>query len=287
MRTIIPAILLGLAFSSAWARVAEMDDSGKTVSLERQAKRIVSLAPSITELLYASGAGGRIVGAVDYSDYPEDALRLPRVGDAQSLDIERIASFRPDLVVAWKTGNSIGQIRKLEDLGLTVFFVEPRHLSDIPVEIEKLGRLAGTGDAARHSALEFRSGIADLKNRYSGMPPVKVFYEIWPDPLMTINDDHIISDVMRLCGARNVFGNLPLLAPTVSLEAVLKADPDAIIGAGEGDRRPPWLAEWKKWKIKAARHLYFIPADLISRPSPRILQGAKRLCEAVDEARQR
>jgi len=272
---------------SARGGILERDDQGLVVSLEKPARRIVSLAPSITELLYAAGAGERLVGVVDYSDFPASALKIARVGGAGALDIEKIASLRPDLVVAWKSGNSPGQIAQLEKLGIPIYYAEPRHLSDIPLDIERLGILAGSAESAALSAASFRKQMERLRSRYSGKKPVSVFYEIWPAPLMTVNHEHIISDVMLLCGARNVFGKLPVLTPTLDFESVLQADPEAIIASGEGSKPPPWLLDWKKWNIAASRkdNLFFVPADLISRPGPRILQGAQLFCSQVDEAR--
>ena len=280
-------LLLSLYPLFGLGQIVAQDDQGSRVVLDKPAGRIVSLAPSITELLYAAGAGKNLVGVVDYSDYPAAAMKIARVGGAGALDIERIASLRPDLVVAWKSGNPPGQIAQLEKLGIPIYYAEPRHLSDIPVDIERLGILAGSAETAKRSAAEFDHKMALLRSRYSGKSPVSVFYEIWTAPVMTVNHEHIISDVMRLCGARNVFGKLPVLTPTLSLEAVLKADPEAIIAGGEGGKPPPWLLDWKKWDITASRkgNLFFIPADLISRPGPRILQGAQLFCSQVDEAR--
>ena len=268
-------------------QVTVKDDLGSRVVLDRPASRIVSLAPSITELLYAAGAGKSLVGVVDYSDYPEAALKIARVGGAGALDIERIVSLRPELVVAWKSGNSPGQMAQLEKLGIPIYYAEPRRLSDIPRDIERLGILAGSAETAALPAASFRKQMESLRSRYSGKRPVSVFYEVWPVPVMTVNHEHIISDVMQLCGARNVFGKLPVLTPTLSLESVLKADPEVIIASGEGNKPPPWLMDWKKWDIAASRknNLFFVPADLISRPGPRILQGAQLFCSQVDEAR--
>lgn len=269
------------------ADVAARDDSGHVVSLERHAQRIVSLAPNITELLFAAGAGDRVAGVVQYSNYPQQALKIESVGNAQALDIERIAALHPDLVVAWKSGNPPAQVGELRSLGIPVFYVEPRRLADIPDDIEKLGMLSGTGEVANRAAAGFRMRLASLRARYSRKSRVRVFYEVWPDPLMTVSNAHIISDVMQLCGATNVFGNLPVLVPTVGIEAVIHAHPDAIVASGDGYGRPKWLDDWRKWDMAASgkNRLFFIPADLISRQSPRILTGAEMLCKEVDSVR--
>ena len=277
-------LLLLVAFPLvSHARVEVRDDAGRLVILENPAVRIVSLAPNITEMLFAAGAGAKIVGAVEHSDYPKTALVLPRVGDAGALDVERIVDLRPDLVVAWKSGNPSGQIEKLESLGISVFYLEARHLPDIEEDLNRLGVLAGTQIQAQHASARFRNMLEDLTRTYAGKSKVSVFYEVWPRPLMTVSDKHIISDVIRLCGARNVFGSLKPLAPTVSLEAVIAANPQVIVSSGP----PKWLDAWRQWRIAASEkgNLFSIPPDLISRPGPRILEGAKQLCSQIQAAR--
>lgn len=283
MHRLLLILCLILVPQAVQGQILVKDDLGRSVSLAQPAKRIVSLAPSITELLYAAGAGNRIVGAVDYSDYPKDALKIPRVGGAGALDVERIVSLKPDLVVAWKSGNPSGQIDKLKSLGLPVFYAEPRHLQDIAVDIERLGVLSGSQREALRAAQAFSSSVATLRRRYSKKKAVSVFYEVWPSPLMTVSDRHIISEVLHLCGATNVFGKLTMLTPTVSTESVIVADPRVIVSSGP----EKWLGAWKKWDMSATRqgHLFHIPADLISRPSPRIIEGAKLLCSQIEAAR--
>lgn len=272
----------------AWAQVSVRDDAGNLVRLAQPARRIVSLAPHATEILFAAGAGDRMVGVVGYSDYPPAARSLPQVGSYRALDVEAIAALRPDLVVAWQSGNPPGQLEQLRKLGLTLFLSEPRHLPDIPDDMERLGVLAGVPGPARTAADRWRAGYRALARRYAGRPPVRVFYEIWNRPLMTVNDRQIISDVLHLCGGQNVFGALPALAPAVSTEAVLAADPEAIIAAGSGGKRPPWLDDWLAWPRLAAvaRHnLFVVDADLVNRAGPRLLAGARQVCEALEQAR--
>ncbi|NTV11833.1 MAG: cobalamin-binding protein [Zoogloea sp.] len=284
----IPPLVLLAACRLAAASVDVIDDEGHAVRLAQPAKRIVSLAPHVTEMLYAAGAGEHMVGAVQYSDYPEAAKKLPRVGGYSSVNMEAVVALKPDLVVAWKSGNRDAELDKLRALGIPVFIDEPRHIADVATSVERLGRLAGTEAAARAAANAFRARQAQLARRYSGLPSVSVFYEIWNRPLMTINGQHLISDVMRLCGGENVFGNLKILAPQVTAEAVLAADPEVIVASGMGEARPEWLDEWKRWPrlTAAARgNLYFIPPELVQRHTPRILDGAERLCKALDEAR--
>ncbi len=287
---VLLSALVALGACAARAQVVAVDDTGRTIRLERPARRIVSLAPHITEQLYAAGAGAYIVGAVDYSDFPPEAKRIPRVGDSRAIDVERLLSMKPDLVVAWFQGNPDRQLEQLLSVGLTVYLSQPRTLDDVGSSIERLGVLAGTPSIANEAARGFRERIRRLRERYGGREPVTVFYEIWNQPLYTVNGQHLISDVIRLCGGRNVFADLPVLAPAVTREAVLKADPVAIVASGTRGERPQWLDEWKEWPdLQAVRlgNLYAADADLMQRHGPRIAEGAQQLCEMLDTARAR
>jgi iron complex transport system substrate-binding protein len=283
------ALLGGLAVACAVrAEVVVIDDLGERVALAAPARRIVSLAPHVTELLFAAGAGPQIVGAVEYSDYPPEARAIRRVGGYERLDFEAILALKPDLVVGWESGNGLDNLQRLKQLGLAVFASQPGALPELGATIEKLGALAGTPEAARREGARFRERLAALRARYAGRGEIGVFYEIWNQPLMTVNDAHLISDVIRLCGGRNVFGKLQTLAPTVNVEDVVRADPEAIVASGSGDARPEWLDDWKRWPrltAVARGNLYVVPPELIQRATPRVLDGAERLCVALDEAR--
>ena len=266
------------------------DAAGRDVRLARPAARIVSLAPHLTELLFAAGAGGRIVGAVDFSDYPPEARALPRVGSFGNFDLEAIAALKPDLVVAWKSGSRAGQLERLVALGVPVYIEEPGTLEEIAREIEVFGALAGRVDVAREAARDFRARLADLRQRYSARPRVRAFYQVWHQPLLTVSDRHLLGAVMALCGGENVFGALEALTPTLSTEAVLAANPEVIIASGMDAARPEWLDQWRRWptlKATAADNLFFIPPDLLQRHTPRLLDGASLMCEQFDRARAR
>jgi iron complex transport system substrate-binding protein len=270
------------------AEIRVIDDTGKPVTLARPARRIVSLAPHVTELLYAAGAGNRMVGAVEYSDYPDDAKRIPRVGSGFGFDMEAIVAMQPDLIIAWQSGNPSWQVARLSGLGLPVFVTEPRRLDDVAGLLERLGRLAGTEAVAAKVASEFRHRRAQLQARYAGRPPVAVFYQVIDVALLTINGQHLINDVIDLCGGQNVFSDLPSLTPRVDVESVLQKNPDVILASGHAPLWPAWRERWRAWPAfsAAARgNLFFIPPDLIHRHSPRILQGAEQVCAALDKAR--
>ena len=282
------ALLFALIAVPAAADIRVTDDAGRTVVLAAPAQRIVSLAPHVTELLYAAGAGAKVVGVVQYSDYPEAAKALPRVGGYTAVDMEAVVALKPDLVIAWKSGNRNQQYDRLEKLGIPVFVNEPRSLDDVARSLETFGRLAATSTEAGVAAAAFRARRDALAARYAQRPPVEVFYQIWNKPLMTINGKHLISDVMALCGGHNVFAELPILAPTVTEEAVLAAAPQVIVASGMGDSRPEWLDSWRRWTTLPAvvrDNLFFIPPELLQRHTPRILDGATRLCEQLEQAR--
>lgn len=274
--------------TTAQASISVTDDVGRTVSMKNPAKRIISLAPHITESLFAAGAGNKIIGAVSYSDYPEAAKKISRVGGYTSLDLEMIVSLKPDLVVAWASGNNSSQIEKLISLGLTIFMSEPRYPEDIAKTIQRFGRLAGTSDIASKSFKDFMLHYQSLKRRYSNKEKVKIFYQVWNKPLMTIGGDHLITDIISLCGGENVYSDLEILTPRISLESILEAKPDVIVSGGMGKARPDWLDYWKAWPGLPAvknKQLYFVEPSLMQRVGPRILDGADMLCEILDKAR--
>ena len=274
----------------ARGEIVVRDDVGATVRLRAPATRIVALAPHIVETLYAAGAGGHLVGAVDYSDHPPAARRLARVGGYSRVDLEAVVALRPDLVIAWESGNDMGQVDKLRALGLAVYVSQPNALPEIADQIERLGELAGTQATARAAAAAFRQRLAALRTTHAGKPVVRVFYQIWKAPLTTVGGPQIISDAISLCGGENVFGHLRRMSPTVSVEAVLAANPEAIVATGMGDARPDWLHDWDRWTgMTAVRrgNLFHINPDLMQRHTPRILDGTEKLCAALDVARSR
>lgn len=292
-RCLIPArltlLLTALLPLCSQAEIQLRDDSGQTVSLKAPAKRIVSLAPHLTENLFAAGAGPALVGAVDYSDYPAAAKSLPRVGGYSRLDLEAIVALKPDLVIGWQSGNAPAALERLKTLGIPVFVSQTNRIEDIAPLLEQLGTLSGNSASASKAARSFRQRLASLRQQYSQRPPVRVFYQVWKAPLTTVGEPQIISDAIRLCGGVNVFGQLKQMAPHVSHEAVLAANPEAIIASGMGESRPQWLDDWRQWTMLTAvkrQNLFFIPPDLIQRHTPRLLDGTERLCQQLEQTRE-
>lgn len=275
---------------AARAAVTVLDDEGRKVTLAKPAARVISLAPHITELLFAAGGGARVAGAMNFSDYPAQAARLPLVGSNSGIDIERVLALQPDLLVAWRSGNTARQLEELARLGIPVFYSEPRRLEDVATNLERLGALMGTAPAAAAAAAAYRGRIARLGERYRARPPVTVFYQVWDRPLYTLSGAHIVSDAIRLCGGVNVFAALPTLAPEVGLEAVLKADPEAVVGNQKFEKDDQGVEMWKRYPtLLAARrgNLFEVPAEVLTRATPRIADGAQALCEALEQARVR
>jgi iron complex transport system substrate-binding protein len=281
---------LALLGAPAAAAVQVLDDAGATIALAQPARRIVSLAPHLTELLFAAGAGSQVVGASEYSDQPAAALQIPRIGDSTLLDLERILAMKPDLLVIWRDGNAPQQLQRLARLGVPIYASEVHDLADIARTLRRLGRLAGTDAHAEARARDYEGALAELRQRYAGRRELRVFYQIWHRPLLTVNDRHLISQSLRLCGARNVFGTLPALTPTVGEEAVVQADPDAIVTGSVDPRGGDNLAGWRRLKnLRATRQgaLVVVDPDTLHRSSDRIVDGARELCEKLDAVRQR
>jgi iron complex transport system substrate-binding protein len=272
----------------ARAEIAVEDDLGRRIVLDEPARRIVSLAPHVTEILFAAGAGAFVVGATLWSDHPDAASRITRIGDTHNIDLETIAALRPDLVVGWQSGNGPARIRRLEELGYRVFVSEPASLEAIGDSLRRLGRLAGTDGIAGAEKTRFDARLAALRRTYSGRSAVSVFYQVWNQPMFTVNGDHLISRIIELCGGRNVFADLPSLSPQIGIEAVLAADPEVIVASGADANRPQWLEEWSSWPTLQAvrgRRVHHIPPDLIQRHTVRILDGAELMCAFIEQAR--
>lgn len=281
---------VALCCMNVFAEISVTDFSGREVTLAKPAHRIIALAPHIVENLYSAGVGERIVGAVDYCDYPEAAKNIPRVGAISSFSLEAILALKPDLVVVWRSGRGGKVMEKLIRMGINVYASDPRSLSDVPKSIRDYGVLTGNQSVAEYAAKRFEAQYAELKNQYAEKSKVTTFYQVWNDPIQTLNGKHIISDVIALCGGQNAFADEPTLAPKVSVESILQTNPKVIIASGMGEERPEWLDMWKKWKqLQSVQcdNLFYVHPDLIQRHTMRILQGAETICRNLDIARKR
>jgi len=281
-------LLTFLMIANVHGQIEVVDDEGVTITLDNPAQRIVSLAPHITEMLFAAGAGKQIVATVRFSDYPEASKAIPKIGSYKEISMESLLALDPDLVIAWSSGNGDELTRRLKNLGLTVYLDEPRELADIAQSLRRFGILTGKEAQANQAAANFSSELQALRNNFTNNNTVSVFYQVWDEPLTTLNGDHLISDVIRLCGGVNAFEDALPLAPIVSIDSVLSANPDVIVVSGMGEERPEWLDHWKNWPALSAAEndqLYFIPPDFLQRSSPRIVIGAGQMCEFLEKAR--
>ena len=283
IRVIGFAVFAALA-SDAHALQAS-DDRGVTISLVLPAERIVTLAPHLAEIAFAAGAGAKLAGVSSFSRHPAEAERLPVVASHGRVDIERLIALRPDLALAWKSGNSPLQIERLERIGIQVFVTEARVLADIPRIVRLVGALAGSADVAEARARQFENEVADLRKRYAAERRVAVFLEIWHAPALTVNGAHLISDALHLCGGRNVFAAAKMLTPLVSREQILDARPEAIVTGGFGSEA---LQPWKGLESVPAvrnRRIYAIDPDRLHAQGPHVLEGVRALCGRLELAR--
>ena len=229
-------LLFFLINSFAWsAPIRLIDDLGVELSLDQAAKRVVLLGPNLVESIYAIDAAHTVVAVADHSDYPPEARAIPRVASHNTINYEKILALAPDLVVVWASGFGVEKIQKLRDLGLTVFASEPQRLADVEHLLRTLGQLTGHSGSANQAALDYVRGLEELTQRYQYQRPVRVFYQIWHQPMQTLNDKHIVNDVITLCGGINIFAKQREIAPKVSVEAVIALDPELIItGVSDG-----------------------------------------------------
>lgn len=289
MRTLCRVIGIGFLLN-AGAAVAQtvqvVDGRGATIRLAQPAQRIITLTPHLTELVFAAGAGTHLAGVARFSNYPEAARRLPVVSDAGQFDPELLLALKPDLVLAWKNGTPAAVVTRLENVGLPVFVLESVRLEDVARGIDTIATLAGTRMEGSRARDAYSAGLQALRARRNSGAPVHVFYEIWPQPLMTVNDRHIISDVLALCGGVNIFGALRPLTPEVSREALLAARPEVVLGGSSAETAAGFAARWAALPPPlGAIPVHHIAPDLIQRPTPRLLEGARLVCAHLDTVR--
>lgn len=285
-----PALVAAMVAGASHAAVSVVDDTGRRVTLARPAQRVISMAPHITEMLFEAGAGARVVGVMNYSDYPAAARALPLVGSSSELDMERVLALKPDLLVVWQGGNTERQLAQLQALGIPMFYSDPQRMAQIGDTVLRMGALMGTEAAARPAAARFSAALAALATRYGSRAPVRMFYQVWDKPLYTLNGTQIVSDAMRVCGGVNVFGQLQVRAPAVSIEAVIEQDPEAIFAGDRGGEPDAGLNMWRPYRGMLAvkrGNLFTLTGGLLARPGPRMVQGAAALCEKLELARQR
>ncbi len=286
-------LLMVLPFNQAWSS-AEKNNS---LFLERQAslkpaqpaQRIISLAPHITEMLYSAGAGDKIVGVVAYSDFPKAALNLPVIGNYNAINLEEIIELKPDLIIGWQSGNRLQDIQRLKELGFKVLQSDVTLLDDIPNEIERLGQLAGTQLHALAVANRLRQRLSEIRQHYQHLEPISSFYQIWNNPIITMNGTQFISQALNTCGATNIYSDLKPLTAEVSLESVLQRNPQVFLLGGQQAFQEGWLKSWQKYSSLQAvkqHQIYLLNNNLFQRPTARLINALSELCQDIETARQ-
>ncbi|HLY52156.1 MAG TPA: helical backbone metal receptor [Steroidobacteraceae bacterium] len=265
------------------------DDEGRAVKVGAPPLRIVSLSPGGTEMLFAAGAGAQVVATVEYSDVPAAAQRVPRIGDALAIDMERLVRLHPDVVVAWPAGGNPAQREKIARLRIPLYRQQTSRLAELAPSVRRLGILAGTEPAASQAAHAIDMRLAALEREYAagawgpGRHPT-VLLQVWNRPIYTVGGRHLMSDALALCGARNVFADLPEPGPVVDVEAVIARDPDIIIAAGPPGESAAWLPDWRRFRTLAAvrnGRLLAFEDQALSRLGPSFLDATEALCREI------
>lgn len=266
--------------------ITVVDDAGRKVTLSRVPQRIVSIAPGATEMLFAAGAGSRVIATVEFSDEPPEAKKVPRIGDSNAVDMERVVALRPDVVVVWEGGNNVAQIDRLEKLKVPLYRHKLSRLADIPMSLRRLGALAGTQAAAEASAHDVETRLATLQKRF-GQATAKptVLLQVWNRPIYTVGGSQMMTDSLRFCGALNVFADLKEQGPSVDTEAVIDRDPQIIVAVAPPGVSQEWLGVWKRFgTLRAVRDGRLVPFEdqRLSRLGPSAIAGTEALCEAIN-----
>jgi len=278
-------LLLSLAVLPLCAApLSVTDDRGRQLTLPRPAQRIISLGPSMTELLFAIGAGEQVIAVDRASDYPPRSANLPRVGDVAGLNLEGMLALQPDLLVVWDSGYHSSALTNLENT-LPIYYAEPRKLIDVVTTVQRFAVLTGQEIQAKQVATAFLQRLQTLQAKYAQVMPVTAFYQVWQQPLLSIGRPHLISDVMAICGINNIFADSDLMVPRVDVESVLQRRPQFII-TGTKTQDAATRLFWEQWLHAGNFTLLHIDPDILTRHSPRILDGATQLCEQVDQYRQ-
>jgi len=252
------------------------------------AKRIVALSPHAVELLFAIGAGDNIVGTVEYADFPVEAQRIPRIGSYHGIQVERLISLNPDLIVAWKSGNKMADLNKLHSLGYRIFYTHPQNIAQISKDLVALGEITGNVSQAETQSSQLAEWHQSIKAKYGNRRPVKVFYQLWHDPLRTVGEGRWLNSLISDCRGENIFAGSGSDYPQVSMESVIKINPEVIIVPHHSGHVGAKTALWNGWEeVDAVRlkRVFTLNGDLLHRFSPRALDGLELLCELIDQGR--
>ena len=267
-----------------------VDFAENIIRLERPAEKIVALAPHIVENVFSANAGDKLVGVIEYSDYPPQAKQIASVGSFEKINLERILELKPDLIISWDSGNSHTAVEKLRQLGFTIYLDRPDSLFDIAKSVKDIGVLTGNAESSNKKAQDFIEQLNHIKKTYENAEKVRSFYQVWNSPLQTISGNHIISHSIEVCGGTNIYRDEFAVAPVINIESVLEQDPEVIIASGFSDQRPQWLDDWRKWPaLQAVKNgnLFHVNPNHIQRHSFRILLGIQTVCAQLEQARKK
>ena len=251
-------------------------------------QRVVTLAPNLTELVFAAGAGSSLIGVSAYSNYPPAALELPIIGDAFMIDQEQLAILKPDLLLVWQGGTPAHVVDELRRVGFNVEVIRTSSLADVASAIRRIGILTGHTDDAEAAGRAYERGLESIGGNSDQFTDIRVFYQVSQRPLFTVNGDHYVSELIALCGGSNVFADLDELAPTIDVESVVERDPEVLLASTDAGESA--FSEWQRWPHMAANEMgnhFLMPADAIGRATPRLLRAGEAVCEALAEARRR
>ena len=282
-RHILGFALLSLFCLQHHLAMANGDNKG---SLQKQ--RIIALAPHIVESLYAIGAGEQIIGTTAHADYPKAAEDILRVGNYARLQIEKIIQLKPDVIIAWKTGNPTDDLARLEKYQLKVIYSHPQTLEDVANELIMLGKITGREAAANALAEQYLTKLHKIKHTYANQSKISVFYELWSRPLRTVANKAWPQQQIELCGASNPFANATDDYPSIGLEQVLVTLPQVVVQPSLHSADSPNGLNWAQWQhIPAVKNNFiFHPnADKAHRMTTRMLDEVMILCEQIDVAR--
>jgi iron complex transport system substrate-binding protein len=285
------ALFAGMAFSTfapSAAAVTVKDDVGYTVNLPSHPQRIVSLAPGATEMLFAAGAGQQVIATVQYSDEPAAARQIPRIGDVVAIDLEKLVALRPQVAVVWPGGGNPAQIEEIGRIGVPLYRQQVNSLADLPASLRRLGSLAGTSAEAERAAIAIEARLSGLAHKYRNDRHPTVLLQVWNHPIYTVGGSHLMSDVLKLCGARNVFDDLREQGPVIDVEAVVARNPDIIVAAAPPGAGPEWVADWQRFAtLRAVRNgnVLMFEDQRLTRLGPSVIDAAEELCKALAKAR--
>jgi vitamin B12 transport system substrate-binding protein len=284
---IVFSILSIFTYSTVHAEAVNFDES-LTIKEDYQKQRIITLAPHIIEMLFNLGVGDRVIATTEHSDFPEAANNIPRIGNYARLKLEKILAYEPNLIIAWRTGNPIDDVERLENLGLEVVYSDPRNLDDVAKELRLLGKLTGTQKKAEILAKQYEFDLKKLRNKFANRTPISVFYELWPNPLTTISNNAWPQQHLNVCGAKNPFEKGMVDYPQVGLEQVVIVRPEVIIQPLSKGEKTPNAVNWLKFnEIPASKHKQIITpsSDKLHRMTPRLLKELEKLCLDIDNSR--